>query len=128
MQEYISIVALVISAGGLLFTYFGWIQKQNDRAIAQNERMTKLETKVDLFWKVVETNVGQLLKSPTHALKDTLLDKLAHRELSIEEAELLRGILTDEMQLQGRNNGVVAYALIIARLEQILFELRHEKK
>lgn len=56
--------------------------------------------------------------------QDTLLDKLAHRELDIPEAEMLRGILTDEMQLRGRENGVIAYALIIGRLEQILYELR----
>jgi hypothetical protein len=126
-MEYLPLVSVVISIAGLLFTYFGFIQKQQERAIALEKRMTQIETKVDLFWKVVETNVGQLLKSPTHTEKDTLLDKLAHRSLDIPEAEKLRGILTDEMQLQGRSNGVIAYALIIARLEQVLYELELSK-
>jgi hypothetical protein len=127
-MEYLPVISIIVTVMGFAVTYFGFIQRQQERATAQAERMTKLETKVDLFWKVVETNVGQLLKSPTHTQKDMLIDKLAHRELDIEGAELLRGILTDEMQLMGRSNGVVAYALIIARLEQILYELRAEKK
>ena len=56
-----------------------------------------------------------------------MLDKMAHRELTINDAERLRGILTDEMQLMGRNNGVIAYALIIGRLEQIIYDIRHDK-
>jgi len=126
--SYLSVIAIVVSVLGLLITYFGFIQKQADRAVEQDRRMTKLETKVDLFWKVVETNVGQLLKSPTHPEKDLLLDKLAHKELNIGEAERLRSILTDEMQLKGRDNGIIAYALIIGRLEGILYELRSLKK
>ena len=120
-------LAIGISVGSFLITYFGFIRTQEDRAVKQENRMTSLETKVDLFWKVVETNVGQLLKSPTHAEKDMLLDKLAHQELNIEEAERLRSILTDEMQLKGRDNGTIAYELIIGRLEGLLYEMRMEK-
>ena len=75
-------LAIGISVGSFLITYFGFIRTQEDRAVKQENRMTSLETKVDLFWKVVETNVGQLLKSPTHAEKDMLLDKLALKILS----------------------------------------------
>jgi hypothetical protein len=124
---YLPIIAIAISILTFLITYFGFIQRQVATAVAQENRLTKIETKIELFWTVVERNVGQMLKSPTHTEKDVLLDKLAHRELSISEAETLRGILTDEMQLRGRENGVIAYALIIARLEQILFELRDAK-
>jgi hypothetical protein len=120
-MDYLPLASIVISVLGLLITYFGFVLKVS-------ERITKVETKVELFWKVVETNVGQLLKSPTHVEKDMLLDKLAHRELNIKEAEQLRGILTDEMQLKGRDNGIIAYALIIGRLEQILYELRTARK
>jgi hypothetical protein len=125
--QYLPIVSIVVSILGLVIVYFGFIQKQTERVVAQENRLTRIETKVDLFWKAVETNVGQMLKSPTHIEKDLLLDKLAHRELDISEAELLRSILTDEMQLRGRDNGVIAYALIIGRLEQILYELRTKK-
>jgi hypothetical protein len=125
---------MVVSVAGLLLSLYRQSQdnkdnqrKQMEREVAREARMSKLETKVDLFWSVVETNVGQLLKSPTHAEKDLLLDKLAHKELNIDEAERLRSILTDEMQLKGRDNGIIAYALIIGRLEGILYELRAEK-
>jgi hypothetical protein len=126
-MEYLPVISIGITIFLFLLTYFGFIQKQQDRATAQEKRMTELETKVGLFWHVIETNVGQLLKSPTHTEKDLLLDKLAHKELDIPEAERLRSILTDEMQLKGRDNGIIAYALIIGRLEGLLYELRTEQ-
>lgn len=126
-MEYLPIAGIAISIIGLLITYFGFVQRQSEMTRLQNERIAKIETKVDLFWKAVEINVGQLLKSPTHIEKDMLLDKLAHRELTMPEAETLRSILTDEMQLRGRDNGIIAYALIIGRLEGILFDLRSKK-
>ncbi len=131
MEDTLPIIAIVISVLGFLSTLYKMAQdskeserRRLDREAKQNERIITLETKINLFWKVVETNVGQMLKSPTHETKDMLLDKLAHRELNLKEAELLRSILTDEMQLRGRDNGVLAYALIIGRLEQIIFDLR----
>lgn len=134
MGAYLPIIAMVVSVAGLLLSLYRQSQdnkdnqrKQMEREVAREARMSKLETKVDLFWSVVETNVGQLLKSPVHVEKDMLLDKLAHKELNIDEAERLRSILTDEMQLKGRDNGIIAYALIIGRLEGILYELRAEK-
>jgi hypothetical protein len=120
-MDYFGLAGVIIAVAGLLITYFGFVLKVS-------ERMTKVETKVDLFWKVIETNVGSLLKSPTHVEKDMLLDKLSHRELNIKEAETLRSILTDEMQLKGRSDAIIAYSLIIGRLEQILYELRSKKK
>ena len=145
MGTYLPLIAIFISIVGLLASLYKQNQdnKENKRQtlerekksqdeligreVAREARMTKLETKVELFWNVVETNVGQLLKSPTHLEKDKLLDKLAHKELNIEEAETLRSILTDEMQLAGRQNGLIAYALIIGRLEGIIYELRAEE-
>ena len=134
MGAYLPIIAMVVSVAGLLLSLYRQSQdnkdnqrKQMEREVAREARMSKLETKVDLFWSVVETNVGQLLKSPVHVEKDMLLDKLAHKELNIDEAERLRSILTDEMQLKGRDNGIIAYDLIIGRLEGILYELRAEK-
>jgi MFS superfamily sulfate permease-like transporter len=137
-MQYLPIAAIIISLLGLLISYLA--QKESQRrwqneqtrlqANADRERdskITRLETQVELFWKAIEGNVGQLLKSPTHIEKDLLLDKLAHRELNLTEAETLRSILTDEMQLHGRDNGIIAYALIIGRLEQIIYDLRGKK-
>ena len=145
MGTYLPLIAIFISIAGFLLSIYkqGQDNKENERQTLEREkqaqdklveretareaRMTKLETKVELFWNVVETNVGQLLKSPVHVEKDLLLDKLAHHELNIPEAERLKAILTDEMQLAGRQNGLVAYALIIGRLEGLLYEMRAEK-
>jgi hypothetical protein len=120
-MEYLPIVSIIVSVLGLVYIYFAFVVKIS-------ERMTKVEARTDLFWKVVENNVGQILKSSTHTEKDVLLDKLAHRELDTPEVEKLRGILTDEMQLLGRRPEVVGYALIIGRLEQLLLDLRGKKK
>jgi hypothetical protein len=127
-MEYLPFVSIGISLLGLIATYVKLSNDGEQRSRLQSERIAKIETKVDLFWRVVETNVGQLLKSPDHYLKDLLIDKMARRELTLPEAEQLRSILTDEMQLMGRQNGVVAYTLILGRIEQLLYDLRAKKK
>jgi hypothetical protein len=137
-MEYLPIAAIIISLLGLLISYLAqkesqrrWqaeqtrLQAATDKAMGED--IAVLKKQMDLFWSAIEGNVGQLLKSPTHVQKDMLLDKLAHRELTLTEAETLRSILTDEMQLHGRENGIIAYALIIGRLEQIIYSLRGTK-
>ena len=122
-----SYISIAISVVLFLITYFGFIQKQADRAAEQEKRMTSLETKVGLFWTVIEKNVAQLLKSPDHVEKDMLMDDLSRHELTLDNALKLRAIVTDEMQLKGRKNGILPDVLILGLLEVRIFELRQGK-
>jgi ribosome biogenesis SPOUT family RNA methylase Rps3 len=118
---YLSIFAICLTIIGLLFQHFAVLS-------GIKERITALETKMELFWKAIETNVSQLLKSyPTNIDKDILLDKLSNRELTLEDAQALRTVLIGEMECTKTNNKL-AYILIIARVEQTIKELLNPEK
>ncbi len=117
--NFIAIVALVVSVLGLLFQHLGVITDIK-------ERLTRLETKTELFWKCIEENMVKLLKSyPTNPRKDILLDKMLHNELNLESAQELRTVLKGEMDIElaeSNNSNALTYVLVISRLEQIIFD------
>lgn len=107
---------------GLLFQYFAVIS-------GIKERLTEIETKVELFWKALEGRVVDMLKSPNLPYQDVLLEKLRAGGLSEEEAEDLKEILLKEMLSKEEDAGKqLAYVLIIGRLDGIIFELRKGHK
>jgi hypothetical protein len=110
----LSIGALLVAAIGGSWTYFCVI-------VAMRERLATLETKIDVFWRLVEVELPKRLKTyPTHIEKDILLDKLTHRELTLDEAVHLRTILQSEIEGGNKENLLIAYVLVIGRLEQII--------
>jgi hypothetical protein len=120
MSEFLPVLAIIIAVAGLLYQHFGMITGIKERLIA-------LETKVDLFWTAIESRVIEMLKSPNHLEKDELLDKLLHKEITLQEAQTLRTILNEELtHREEMDNGMrLAYALMIGRLEQIIFQEIH---
>jgi hypothetical protein len=125
---FLSLGALGLTVAGLLFQNFGILS-------GIKERVASLETKMDLFWKVVEGNMSQLLKSyPTNIRKDILLDKFSKAELNLGEAEELRTIMICEMNktqksIKVQKGNIVAYVLVIGRLDQVIHDLmiNHKK-
>lgn len=121
MSELLPVLAISISVVGLvcgfLYQYFG-VQNR------LNERLVRVETKVDLFWTAIEGKVVEMLKSPAHLEKDELLDQLAHKEILLPGAQRLRTILSEELNNRKRidNGKRLAYALMIGRLEQVIYE------
>ena len=121
-SDYIAIAALILTIAGFMINYFAVIA-------GMKERLATLETKMELFWRAIENNVIHLLKSyPTHIRKDILLDKLSCRALNLEEAYELRTILREEMKGLLNNTNTIAYVLMIARLEQRIYEMGNKKK
>ncbi len=119
---------IYLSIGAMILTVIGFLFQQFSVLAGVKERLTALETKMDLFWKAIEGNVIKLLKTyPTEIDKDVLLDKFSRRELSKEEAYQLRTILIGEMETTKTNN-TLAYVLLIGRLEQILHENKNNCK
>lgn len=118
---FISFLALAGTAVGLLYQHFGVVVAIREQIAVTRERLTAVETKTDLFWRVVETTIPKMLKSyPTHLDKDVLLDKFSRRELDYEEAARLRTILLCEMETVEPNPNTIAYVLVLSRLEQII--------
>lgn len=115
VEQALPIVAICLSVIGLIYQQVAIIGALRDRVMS-------LETKMDLFWKVIEQNVTRIIKDyPTNLKKDVLLDKMAKRELSLDEAYLLRTILHGEIDAGERET--LAHILVLGRIEQIISDL-----
>ena len=154
-EEYSNVVlpgiAIIISIISLLYQYFGGIlnikksvsdseEKLGDKisniekgilkTISDIEsRLTKSETKMELFWNAIGGAVNNLIKQPIHFRKDELMDKLQlqmvgnRNSISIEELQELDNILEDEsVKLkQNKDPKVLAYVLAQAFIKQLLY-------
>jgi hypothetical protein len=123
-MELLPVLAIIISVIGLLYQHFALIG-------GIKERLVRVETRVELFWNAIEGRVIEMLKSPTHLEKDELLDQLLHKEIRLPGAQRLRTILLEELNNRKRidNGKKLAYALMIGRLEQVIYEFggKHKK-
>lgn len=136
-ETLLSIISVVIAFGGFLLTYFGYILKLQNLISEQKTelfaklsnfenqmigRLVALETKTSLFWKVVEDGVIDMIKQPVHLEKDGLLDNF--QTLDGEGLQKLKFMLQDELLGLRKNKDpkIVAYVLMLARIDQILFE------
>jgi hypothetical protein len=138
-MEYLSFIAIVISALSLLLSYFNQKAAQGrwerEQAQAQDKRYNEicsdiavLKKQVELFWSSIEGNIGTLLKSPHTPDKDLLVYKFQHQELTLEEAELLRSMWDDDRETMGRNNGILGLLLPIAVFDARIYKLRWDKE
>lgn len=141
----LTIVGLVIT---WVYNYFAYIIKIKEEIAQTNDEITKslsiiqqahnkeiqdlsisiadIRVKVDLTWKCIEGKVIDLLKTfPTQLDKDILLDKMKEISLSLEDAERLRTLLDCEL-INAKDNKFI-YILILARLEQIIYDLRKDQ-
>jgi hypothetical protein len=148
----ISIGAVSISALGMIWTYFGGIlsirkelyesiekvkteygntnKSLTDVLMQQSSKITRLETKMDLFWNAIGGSVLSLIKQPIHFKKDQLMDKLIPENLprlpetTVEELYELKAILNDELITlrEIKDPKSLAYGLAIAYIDQILYD------
>lgn len=148
----ISIGAVSISALGMIWTYFGGIlsirkelyesiekvkteygntnKSLTDVLMQQSSKITRLETKMDLFWNAIGGSVSSLIKQPIHFKKDALMDKLIPANISrlpettVEELYELKAILNDDLITlrEIKDPKCIAYSLAIAYIDQILYD------
>ena len=129
-NQYLSIAAIVISILGLAFAYFKWIsgirKEISDLALSLEGRLTRVETKTELFWNSVGPALLNLLKQPIHFRKDELLEKLFEKKevLSNEELIELRTMLKCELpeMLEKKEDKSLAYTLAMAFIDQVLYD------
>jgi hypothetical protein len=120
MNNALPIIAILVSILSIIIQYFVLMTKVY-------ERLAKLETKTELFWKCVEGGIVKMLKSyPTNICKDVLLDKMLHDELTLEDAQTLRTILKEEMNLDKEK--ALVYVLALGRIEQVIYSLQGKKE
>jgi len=73
---------------------YGQLDNFSARLLLVDNRMTKQEMKMDLFWGAVQDTVKDMLKQPIHLRKDNLLDRFP--SLSYDELCELKSILAEE--------------------------------
>jgi len=151
-STYIAGAALILTGLGMIWTYFGGIsslrkevngsidkvktehentiKSLNEVLLQQSTRLTRMETKMELFWNAVGGAMSSLIKQPIHFRKDQLMDKLIPENLphlpeaTVEELIELKTILQDELVTlrETKENKSLAYALAIAYIDQILYD------
>lgn len=83
------------------------------QARSTEKRLTALETKISLFWKVIEEGTVQLLHRDDTPKTDMLLDKAADNTLTKEEARELIDELKQIEEDKSRPRGEAAAALMM---------------
>jgi hypothetical protein len=116
-MDEISIITLI----GMICTVLSVAMLYFKSINSIDRRLTRLETKTDLFWGMVEREIPRLLKAPTHLEMDDLLDKMTVSKLTKKDAIRLKDILEKEMD--GCNDDkILACTLLLVRVEQIIME------
>jgi hypothetical protein len=115
------LIPILISILGLIWTYFGAI-------IIVKERLVRLETKADLFWKPLQDYLVQALHHPNTPSLDRKLenfDNLNVPELIEMKIELRNKV--EELKSEKKDNpNILFYVLMLSRVEQVVVEKQME--
>lgn len=121
----ISLVAVIISAVTFFFAYVKGIREQE-------QRITKLETKMELIWNYVDDNMGKILHSPHTPEIDVLIEKMPPFSnkplLSLFEAEKLKCLLIPHWEKEKDPYRKKVYGLYLARLDSLIIDKKDEKR
>lgn len=82
--------SLIVSVLSFLLAVLLALDKKFGEGAHNKERLSTLEMKVGLFWRLVEERMAGALKLPTHRRMDELIDKLSAHTISLEELQELR--------------------------------------
>jgi hypothetical protein len=93
------------------------------------ERVSLVEMKIGMFWRMVEENMSGLLKRPTHLTMDALLDKLKRHTITLDECYQLRrqleaAYLAPDAEMPETSNRLIAI-LVKGAVEALILELEH---
>ena len=110
-------VELILSLFAILMSVLSFIWGVLKYGIRLENRLTRLETKMELWWNTVAEQVKGVLQQPTHFRKDDLLDRfpvITNKEL----LELKEIIVVELKELKKTKDPKVAsYAIWRARVE-----------
>lgn len=93
------------------------------------ERVSTLEMKMGMFWRLCEEYLSGMLKKPYHVRMDTLLDKLRDHTLTLPECYELR----DQLQENYLNEAAPRAAeriiaiLVVGAVESLIQELERQQ-
>jgi hypothetical protein len=117
VNEYFSAIAIGIALLSFLASHFGSIPQLR-------ERLTAVETRLDLFWKLMEKSMASIIRSPHTPRLDELLDKLLEdKSLNLAEAEELRWLLKEKDEFDD-DKKILAKAMLLPLVEQKIYDLK----
>jgi hypothetical protein len=81
----------VISIVAVLISVFGAVYMHVEGVIKIRERIARMETKVEVFWKDVSFDAAKILHTPhpENARRDYLLEQFMKQEITIDELKEL---------------------------------------
>lgn len=117
-SDIIALVAVGISAIGIGIVYV-------EGVIKMRERMTKVETKIEIFWKDVSYDAAKILHTPhpENARRDYLLERFVAQQITREELAELIQVLKDIIEEKGREFGERTAASNLLRALQGQYEV-----
>lgn len=121
----ISILAVVISGVSLFFAYVKGVKEQEQRLGSVAERITKLETKMELIWNYVDDNMGKILHSPHTPEIDALIEKMP--KVTLFEAEKLKCLLIPDWEKETDQRKKNIYGFYLARLDSLILDKKDMK-
>lgn len=144
----ISIVGLLVAVGGFLATYFGFVLKLYGKLADTNERLATVESEVGfckssaeclpeikkdlvalteqsrVYWEVIAPRLRDIIHSPIHKTRDTLVDELlANRIDNLEDAKTLESELRCMLERTTDTAEILAASVFLARVEWLKREL-----
>lgn len=128
-----SFIVAIVSMIGIVLEHFG-----------TRERIVRLETKVEPFWKTIESNVPALISAVLkkekpnvkhnpngEGRKRELLDKLEKKTLNPDEAKELEAILDKELA-DARQRGdiatIIAILLLLALIAALIYAASQHRR
>ncbi len=112
----VSITGLLV---GFIVQHFAFISKIQSR-------LTALETKMDLFWNVVQQRMVDIIKSPHTIELDCLLEDLVNGGLNLNKTIRLEQLLLDSSEVPKEKQ--LAVALLLGRVRQLRYDLDRRRK
>jgi len=129
MALLLSGCSLLVALTGLVRTFVAGAKEETlrllDHLAKLEERAALLEMKMGMFWRLVEEHLSGMLKKPTHAEMDALLDKLKAHTLTLAEAKRLRWWL-ERVYLANEIDAAqhrITAILVLAAVESVIHEL-----
>lgn len=122
---YINLGAIIVGIIGLLLTI---AKNKRDRVESDTklrERITTVETKMEVFWRAVAIDSAKILHTPhpQNWRRDELLEKFVAQTISRDELLELISVLTEIVENKIRDFGERAAASTMLRAIEMQYEI-----
>jgi phosphoenolpyruvate carboxylase len=90
------------------------------------EDMREVKVKNELIWGAVEKAMVDLLHHPTEIVRDSLLEKLRDKTITLKEMEELEKLLQEAIENKKGQTEAIAATLLLAVIQQKIYDHTHK--